>query len=224
MNEAVSDRYYAELSADYDVKIRQLVPGYDDMLACIVNLLAKERNGAFLEIGSGIGNLAKLMLDAAFPSNLTAVEVSDTMMECAASVFGSDDRVTLVHQDIQDFKPRHTFSVVYSNLVLHNLQSEPKASILAKVRGWLAPGGRFVWGDLIRHDDPDVQARQVRERIEHARASGCSDALIEWNFGKETNKDFPLTAGETFEAAMDAGFTEVEEIWTRDTFAIFCLR
>ena len=32
-------RYYAELKADYAVKIRQLVPRYDEMVECTVDLL-----------------------------------------------------------------------------------------------------------------------------------------------------------------------------------------
>ncbi|MBK34977.1 MAG: hypothetical protein CME26_05535 [Gemmatimonadetes bacterium] len=81
----------------------------------------------------------------------------------------------------------------------------------------------FVWGDLIRHEDKVTQEKWVRVRIEHARATGCPEGLVERNFLKEGTSDFPLAASPTIEAGLAAGFSSVREIWTRDTFSVFAL-
>ncbi len=215
--------YYTDLSQDYDVKIRQLVPGYDEMVACITRTLERERPSSILEIGSGVGNLAEAAVQAVDYACLTAVEVSADMMARAKDRLSANDRVTFVHANIIDFVSDRLYGAIYSNLVLHNISHAPKLALLSRIREWLEPNGIFVWGDLIRHEDPEVQDRWVRTRIEHARASGCSDGLIERNFEKEGTRDFPLTEAETIDAAADAGFDVVRSVWAQDTFAVFLL-
>lgn len=48
---ATLDQYYAELASEYEVSIRQLVPRYDDMLACVVDLVASAKPGTVLDAG-----------------------------------------------------------------------------------------------------------------------------------------------------------------------------
>lgn len=217
------EAYYADLSEHYDVKIRQLVPGYDEMVACIVDHLRRSGSSSILEIGSGVGNLAEQVVEGVDCSSLTAVEVSDGMMAQARARLASADRVSLVHRDILDFVPDRSFDAVYSNLVLHNIPYADKSGLLRRIHEWIESGGLFVWADLVCYDDSGVQDRFVRARVEHARAAGCPEDLIELNFEKEGTEDFPLTIEATIDAASAAGFADARVVWTRDTFAVFVL-
>jgi 16S rRNA (cytosine1402-N4)-methyltransferase len=98
--------YYADLKVDYSVKIRQLVPKYDEMVECIVQLLRLGSPRNVLDIGAGIGNVTALVLESVPDVRVTALEVSDEMFrEAQPNLETAADRVRLVHQDIVDFEP-----------------------------------------------------------------------------------------------------------------------
>jgi len=52
----------ADLTRDYSTKIRQLVPKYDEMVECIVELHQLCSPRTVLDTGAGIGNISALVL------------------------------------------------------------------------------------------------------------------------------------------------------------------
>jgi tRNA (cmo5U34)-methyltransferase len=130
------------------------------------------------------------------------------------------DRVRLVREDVTDFVPRAGFDAIFSNLVLHNVDPDGKRRLLSTFHEWLEPGGVFVWGDLIRHNDEAVERNFVEYRKEFALAAGCPPELVRLNFAKESREDHPLTVECTLEATESAGFAQVDLVWAHDTFAV----
>ena len=116
------------------------------------------------------------------------------------------------------------YDAVVSSLVLHNIAHDGKTELLRRIRSWLLPGGVFLWSDMIRYQDPGIQAHFVDCRTRYALDAGCAPELAEWNFRKEGEEDHPLTQGETLESLAEAGFSSAEVVWVHDTFAVFCAR
>ncbi len=217
----MSEGYYAKLSAGYAETIRQLVPAYDDMTETLVSMLALSSPQMILDIGPGAGNLTHRVLHRLPRARLIGVETCDEMVAEANRVLADvSDRCEIRHMDILDFQPSHPLDAVYSNLVLHNIPSAEKRRLLKRIDGWLAPAGVFVWGDLIRYNEPDVQAHFVAERIAYARASGCEERLVRQSFGKEETEDHPWTVVEMLAELKSAGFADPQCVWCHDTFAI----
>lgn len=217
-------QYYANLSADYDAKIRQLVPHYDDMVQCIVDLLMRSAPARILDLGVGVGTLAQLVLDRLPTVQVTALDASAEMLAAAQRRLAPyGERALVVHSEITDFTPAAPYDAVVSNLVLHNLRRSDKPAVLGRIARWLTPGGWFIWGDLIRHADPGLQAHYVEYRIAFARGAGCPEDLIAENFRKETEDDSPLTVPETAALAGESGLRDVHTVWAHDTFAVFVL-
>jgi ubiquinone/menaquinone biosynthesis C-methylase UbiE len=217
--------YYADLANDYSVKIRQLVPRYDEMVGCIIDLLQVAAPRRVLDIGAGIGNVAASLVERMPEVRVTALEVSDEMCAEAERLHRSlGDRLTFVNKDILEYAPDTRFDAVYSNLVLHNLELKDKRRVLRACREWLAADGILVWGDLIRHADDRLQRHFVEYRKNFALAAGCPAELVELNFAKETEEDHPLTVEGTLEEARSAGFEPADPVWAHDTFAIVVLR
>ena len=216
--------YYAQLKRCYLTKIRQLVPKYDDMARCIVDLVKLRAPSTVLDIGAGVGNLSYIILQELPGVQITVVEASEEMISEAARVLQpASDRLTLVCKDIAEFSPEATFDGIFSNLVLHNIPFDRKAIPVSAIHDWLNPGGVFVWGDLIRYRDPRIQDHFVDQRKAHAISAGCSEELVRQNFEKEAEQDYPLTIEETLEMASGAGFGGAELVWVHDTFAVFLL-
>lgn len=224
MSERFGD-FYATLSIEYDARIRQLVPEYDEMVECIVEMVGTRVPRTVLDIGAGVGSISRLVLSALPGVHVTAIEPCRDMAAAARRTlreFGP--RVALVEADIRSFVPSSPFDVVFSSLVLHNISPADKDVLAGRIHQWLSPGGLFVWADLIQHADPLIQELFVRRRKDFARAAGCPVELLEANFEKESGMDAPLTIEDSIAVGRRAGFAQVEIVWARDTFAVFVFR
>jgi tRNA (cmo5U34)-methyltransferase len=214
--------YYAEFSAGYAEKIRQLVPRYDEMLETILDLLQLAHPGGVLDIGAGVGNVSDQVLRGFPEAHVTALDASPEMLEQARTLLAPHGtRASVVRHDIAGYSPGRSFDAVFSNLVLHNLPPDTRRETLGAIRRWLEPGGVFIWGEMIVHPDPAVQQHFARQRAEHALAAGCPQDFVDWNFEKESTLDHPWTTAQTLEELAAAGFDNPEVVWAHDAFAVF---
>ena len=213
-------RFYQSLSRDYAAKIRQLVPAYDDMVDWLVELVAWSDPAHALDIGCGDAYLTTRLLERLPGLRATGVEASAEMAAVAREAASRcPGRLEVVQEDILDFEPAGPLDAACSNLVLHNLPEAQKRMLLKRLAGWIRPGGVFVWGDLVRQPDPELEERLVAYRIAFAREHGCPEPLVEENFAKEGSEDHPLTVDGMMAALCAAGF-HASPVWARDTFAI----
>ena len=104
-----------------------------------------------LELGTGTGETARRVLVRHPGAALTGIDASADMLAVARDVLpGADLRVSR----LQDPLPAGPFDLVFSVLAVHHLDGPGKADLFARVAAALAPGGRFVLGDVIVPDDP----------------------------------------------------------------------
>jgi ubiquinone/menaquinone biosynthesis C-methylase UbiE len=224
MKEEVRE-YYADLRQEYATKIRQLVPKYDEMVELIIDLLRLDEPGTVLDIGAGTGNVLAAVLQTFPRSRVTALEPCDEMFAEAARVLSAfSDRATFVKEDILEFVPGHRYDAIISNLVLHNLGRGEKQRLLTDLVGWLEPGGRFIWSDLIRHSDDRLQTHFIEYRKRFAAEAGCPGDVVETDSRKEAELDHPLTVEETLDMAHRAGFERASVAWVHDMFAMLLLQ
>jgi trans-aconitate methyltransferase len=217
--------YYAEFSAGYAEKIRQLVPRYDEMVETVLDLLQLAHPRAVLDIGAGVGNMTDQVLTGFPEAHVTALDASPEMLREARELLATHGtRAAVVQHDVATYAPERSFDAVFSNLVLHNVPPDTRRETLAAIRRWLNPDGVFIWGDMIVHPDPTVQQHFVRHRAEHALAAGCPQDFVEWNFEKESTQDHPWTTAQTLEELAAAGFENPEVVWAHDAFAVFFVR
>lgn len=242
-----AQEYYRELGREYPTRIRQLVPGYDEMARTVGELLARalEDDGGssarasgrstaagnagdpsrVLDLGIGEGTLARRILQELPGIHLIGVDASGSMLESARErLEGHRERVSLLQADLVELDPPAPLAAAYSSLTLHNLSRPEKVDLLARLRERLAAGAPFVWADLVRHPDPWLQEHFLERRIDRARRRGCPEDFIAWNFEKEGSDDAPVTLEETRALAGEAGFGRANPAWVRNLFAVFVLR
>ncbi|MEP6952775.1 MAG: class I SAM-dependent methyltransferase [Solirubrobacteraceae bacterium] len=103
-----------------------------------------------LELGTGTGETARRVLAAASGEfTLIGIDASAEML-AHADLRGADLRVAR----LQDPLPDGPFDLVFSALAVHHLDGPGKADLFARVAAVLAPGGRFVLGDVVVPEDP----------------------------------------------------------------------
>jgi tRNA (cmo5U34)-methyltransferase len=144
----------------YDALMASDVPAYAALQAAVAEAAAGALAATstppaprILELGTGTGETAVRVLGAtALPgAALTGIDASEAMLGHARTRLPDAD---LRVARLQDPLPAGPFAVVFSALAVHHLDGPEKASLFARVAGELAPGGRFVLGDLIVPDDP----------------------------------------------------------------------
>ncbi len=132
--------------------IRSEVPKYDRLQD---ELVAASGAGAgrILELGTGTGVTAARLLDRHPDASLVGIDSSEEMLAAARSTLPTE-RVSLRVGRLEDELPGGPFDLVASALCIHHLDAGEKADLFRRVREVLAPGGRFVAGDVVDPVDP----------------------------------------------------------------------
>ena len=138
--------------AGYDEMIRADIPAYDELQDA---LAAASAVGArrVLELGTGTGETARRLLQANPRATLVGLDEGEAMLRAAAARLPAE-RVTLRRGRLEQPLPEGPFELVASALCVHHLDAPSKRDLFARIRDRLAPGGRFVLGDVVVPDDP----------------------------------------------------------------------
>jgi tRNA (cmo5U34)-methyltransferase len=137
------------------------VPAYGRLQAAVAEAAAGaggrlpgggQEPARLLELGTGTGETATHVLAAHPGATLVGIDASERMLAVARSRLPAAD---LRVARLEDPLPRELpFDLVFSALAVHHLDGAAKAGLFARVAAVLAPGGRFVLGDLIVPEDP----------------------------------------------------------------------
>lgn len=138
----------------YENTIRGDVPGYDRLQE---ELVRASGSGArrILELGTGTGETARRLLARHPDAFLVGIDENEQMLAVARERLPSE-RVELRARRIEDRLPDGPFDLVASALCVHHLNGAGKADLFRRVHAALAPGGRFVLGDVVVPSDPAV--------------------------------------------------------------------
>jgi SAM-dependent methyltransferase len=95
-----------------------------------------------LEVGGGTGSIARWLCRQVGPSGeVTATDLDTRWLER----LGEPNVTVLRHDLLADDFPAGSFDLIHARAVFEHIADRDRA--LAKVCGWLAPGGRLVIGD-----------------------------------------------------------------------------
>jgi len=149
----------------YVEMIHQDIPVYDEFQDAVVGASG---SGAarVLELGTGTGETARRLLARHPEALLVGIDESASMLAAARSELPAE-RVSLHVGAIEDALPEGPFDVVASALCVHHLEGELKRDLFARVRSVLAPGGRFVLGDVVVPADVDAASVPLSDGYDH---------------------------------------------------------
>jgi tRNA (cmo5U34)-methyltransferase len=116
-----------------------------------------------LELGTGTGETARRVLALHPQAELLGVDESTGMLEAAGGAL-DPARVRLVEGRLQDPLPDGPWDLVVSCLAVHHLDGDGKSDLFRRIAVALAPGGRFVLGDVIVPEDPADRVTPIDEK------------------------------------------------------------
>lgn len=138
------DAYLALMSAE--------IPEYEHLQEEVAAAVESDATRV-LELGTGTGETARRVLAVHGTAVLVGVDESAEMLERARAVLPAD-RAQLMVGRLEDPLPDGPFDVVVSALTVHHLDGPSKADLFRRISAVLAPGGRFVLGDVIVPESP----------------------------------------------------------------------
>jgi SAM-dependent methyltransferase len=187
----------------YAALMAEGVPAYGRLQVAVAEAAGARAAGGgqpaprLLELGTGTGETAAHVLAAHPGATLVGLDAGERMLEHARSRLPDAD---LRVARLQDPLPSGPFDLVFSALAVHHLDGGEKADLFTRVSAVLAPGGRFVLGDLIVPEDPaDVvtpidgtfdQPSTIAEQLGWLEAAGL-EATLAWR-----ERDLAVLVGE----------------------------
>jgi tRNA threonylcarbamoyl adenosine modification protein (Sua5/YciO/YrdC/YwlC family) len=175
--------------ATYAACIRADIPVYEEFQRAVAAATGLSVPARVLELGTGTGESALAVLARHRGASLVGIDASASMLAVAAARLPVD-RVELRAGRLEDELPGGPFELVFSALCVHHLDGAGKADLFARVFDALAPGGRFVLGDVVVPDAPSDavtsltpgydQPSTVAEQLAWLHAAGFADVRVVW--------------------------------------------
>ena len=174
------------------------------------------------DIGCGAGNYALRVLRQFPEIELTLIDLSPNMLDRAVQrITEQKGKIKArIEGDIRNvaLEPE-AFDVMTAAAVLHHLRSRQEwDGVMRKIYRALKPGGMFWLWDLVKYDDPRMQAIQYERYadylIEHEGAE-----FQKMIFERVEESDTPENTPFIFQKMLEVGFKEVD-IFHKN--ALFC--
>ncbi|MEA2640454.1 MAG: tRNA (cmo5U34)-methyltransferase [Chloroflexota bacterium] len=169
-----------------------------------------------LDIGSGQGVVAQVVLDAFPSSSALAIDVSEPMMTIAQERMARyGKRFDYVLGDFIDGGlpgAEGTFDVIVSSKAIHHLKPPQKQQLFTTIYQALNPGGVFFNLDTVAPADDVLRARyraagRVLRGLPAEETAGVNRA--------PTGGHYYITAAEHLQFLRNAGFPTVDVFWKR---------
>ncbi len=178
----------------YAAMVTDTLPGYERLQQQVADASGQGVR-TILDLGIGTGETSARVLDRHAGSSVVGFDESPTMLDAAAKRLGA--RLEQAHVGmLQDPLPDRQFDLVVSALAVHHLDGDEKADLFRRVRRVVAPGGRFVLGDVVVPEDK-------------------AEAAVDLTDGY----DKPSTVADQLRWLRDAGF-EPSVIWSENDLAV----
>ena len=147
---------------EYLDEIRAEIPRYEELQDRAVEATRALRVSTVLELGVGTGETAKRLLALHPQATLVGVDGSDAMLSAARATLPAD-RVELRLRQLEDPLPESSVDLVVSVLAVHHLRADEKVALFRRIADALAPGGRFVLGDVVVPERPEDAVIPIEE-------------------------------------------------------------
>jgi tRNA (cmo5U34)-methyltransferase len=136
----------------YEALMAEEVPAYARLQQEIATATAGPSPPTILDLGTGTGVTAHRVLAAHPGAALVGIDESPEMLRAARRRLPPTADLRVAR--LEDPLPPGPFGLVVSALAVHHLDGDAKADLFGRVAAVLAPGGRFVLGDVIVPVDP----------------------------------------------------------------------
>jgi tRNA (cmo5U34)-methyltransferase len=210
--------------ATYDVAIRRLVPGYDEMVEETIDVLARHLAGKpaprVLDLGAGTGRMTGAAAPRLPAARFTLLDVNAGILdEARRRLQPYLDRVAFAVGSFLD--PLPASEAVVASLSLHHIaEPEKKRAAYANIRAALAPGGILAVSDAAVPRDTTLSERAMKRWSEHLVGGGDTEREAYARFAGWATEERYFSPEEELGFLRAAGFARLDVAWRRGPLAV----
>jgi len=205
---------------DYEWLINRLVPYYQKQNSLMMDLIPFDRRDRFhaLDLGSGTGILARLLLDTFPNATVSAFDISPAMLDaCKKKLWAYPNRATYTRGDFAHDDFGYGYDVIFAGLVLQHTNDEGRRTFFRRAINRMNPGGILLSRDIVRGATQRLTEEYERLWKLYMRAQG--EDGTSW-YNKFQAKDQPSRVEDQMKWMIEAGFSDVGCHWRYLNFAI----
>ena len=210
----MNDNQSAFNSSEYDRKIKQTLPYYDEFYKQVIELVKTFHNSAikWLDIGCGTGKMGSVALENIELEKFVFCDSSDEMIKIAEERFHRPNTAFSVC-NVQNLKYTNEFDVITAIQVNHYLHIEERKAALKKCYASLKENGIFItfenFSPFTGIGEKVYLEKWKRYQLKHGKSLEECNKHIE-RYGKDY---FPITLEEHINLMRNSGFRVVEILW-----------
>jgi SAM-dependent methyltransferase len=208
--------------AQYDARIRSLIPLYDELIAEVARALdhAARPVRIVVDLGLGTGALARACLERTPNARVWGIDADPGMMAIARSRLGRwSRRVTMTTGSFLDEALPPCDAIVASYSLHHIRTPRAKVAFYRRCRRALRPGGVLINGDCAPASTPRGFARDLDLWFTHLGRTFGSRARGRRVYESWADEDVYLPLAQETRLLNRAGFA-VDLPWRRSPFAV----
>ena len=207
---------------DYDVRIRKLIPLYDELIPEVARALAYARRPVrqIVDLGVGTGALAGACLAQVRGSRVWGIDADTAMMQVARKRLGRRmSRVTLIEGSFLDVPLPACDAIVASYSLHHIRSSRQKRSFYRRCYESLRPGGVLVSGDCNPASTAQGFAQDLDVWFTHLGRTFGGRAAAKRVYDSWADEDVYVPLAEELTLLQRAGF-KTDVPWRKSPFAV----
>lgn len=209
------DNKSAFSSTEYDKKIKQTLPYYEDFYAQTIELVktACGQKVSWLDVGCGTGKMGRAAFDSGIAlDRFVCSDISEEMIGISRDRFRSTD-VEFCVCDVQKMPFVSEFDVITAIQVFHYFKPDDRKEAMKRCYDALKKNGLLISFENVAPFTEDGKAINLekwkRYQIEHGKTEEESRKHIaRYGIGY-----FPITLEEHLNVMRDCGFKTVEILW-----------
>lgn len=207
---------------DYDVRIRKLIPLYDELIPQVARALAYASRPIrrIVDLGVGTGALAQACLREAPDARVWGIDADAAMMQVARKRLSRRmARVTLVEGSFLDV-PLPACDAIVASYALHHIRTlRQKQSFYRRCHEALRPGGVLVNGDCAPSSTPQGFAQDLDVWFTHLARTFGGRAGAKRVYESWADEDVYMPLATEMQLLQRAGF-KIDVPWRQSPFAV----
>ena len=201
-------------SSNYDKKIKQTLPYYDDFYEQVVELVKVFNHNSvrWLDIGCGTGKMGSVAFENVELEKFVFVDSSDEMIEIAKKRFNCHNAEFSVC-DVQDIAYINEFDVITAIQVNHYLHIDERKIVLQKCYEALKENGLFISFENFAPFTDLGKSVYLEKWKQYQMKQGKSPEECKKHIERYGKDYFPISLSENMELMRNCGFKDVEILW-----------
>ena len=208
------DNISAFSSSEYDIKIKQTLPYYDDFYEQVIKLVKvhNSKDLAWLDVGCGTGKRGSVAFENLELQKFVFCDCSEEMIQIVQNSF-KDKKAEFLVSDVQKISYIEEFDVVTAIQVNHYLYKDERRTALQKCYEALKENGLFISFENFAPFTDLGKSLYLEKWRNYQISQGKSPEESEKHIQRYGKDYFPITLTEHMELMQECGFKVVEILW-----------